>query len=94
MTPQEALDKYRITKRPEHCSACPRNAYYYYPIRGYLCSLCLLDLVNVAGLEWDWDDYPEIWNRYNQTGTISHYGHISDIADGVLPNFVGEGEEA
>lgn len=65
-----------------------------YPIRGYLCSLCLLDLVNVAGLEWDWDDYPEIWKRYNNSDTISHYGHILDSTDGLLPDNVGGVEEA
>jgi hypothetical protein len=94
MTPLEALEKYKITTRPTDCSACPRRAYYMYPIRGYLCSLCLLDLVNVAGLEWDWDDYPEIWKRYNNSDTISHYGHILDNTDGLLPDNVGGVEEA
>jgi hypothetical protein len=53
-----------------------------------------LDLVNVAGLEWDWDDYPEIWKRYNSSDTISHYGHILDNTDGLLPDNVGGVEEA
>lgn len=64
MTPLEALEKYKINSRPKECSACPRRAYYDYPLRGFVCSLCLLDLVNVGGTEWNWDDYPEIWNRY------------------------------
>jgi hypothetical protein len=64
MTPLEALEKYKITERPKECSACARRAYYYLGYRGYLCSLCLLDLVNIGGMEWNWEDYPEILRRY------------------------------
>jgi len=64
VTPLEALEKYKITERPKECNACFKRAYYYLGYRGFLCSLCLLDLVNVGGIEWNWDDYPEILRRY------------------------------
>lgn len=57
------LGKYRITQRPKPCVRCRQNAYYYHPDFDYVCASHLLDLVNIGGLEFNWDDYPEMWAR-------------------------------
>lgn len=62
-TPFYFLGKYRITQRPKKCNRCPQNAYYYHPDFDYLCASHLLDLINIGGLEFSWEDYPEVWAR-------------------------------
>lgn len=57
------LNKYKTTERPRPCSRCQQNAYYYHEEFGYLCAPHLLDLVNIGGTAFDWDDYPEVWDR-------------------------------
>ena len=62
-TPFYFLSRYRITQRPRACVRCRQNAYYYHPDFDYLCASHLLDLVNIGGLAFSWDDYPEVWAR-------------------------------
>jgi hypothetical protein len=62
-TPTEYLRKYKHSQRPRRCDRCNQNAYYYHPEWHYLCAPHLLDLINIGGLLWDWDDYPEMWER-------------------------------
>lgn len=61
--PTYYLHKYKTTERPRPCRICSQNAYYYKADLGYLCAPHLLDLINVAEGLFDWDDYPEMWNR-------------------------------
>lgn len=64
ITPPEALIKYKHTERHgKKCEVCGANAYYYYVIRGYLCSPHLLDLVNIGEINWKWADWEEVWDR-------------------------------
>lgn len=62
-TPTDYLRKYKTTQRPRPCERCGQNAYYYHPDWHNLCAAHLLDLLNIGGLAWDWDDYPEMWER-------------------------------
>lgn len=57
------LEKYKTTKRPRPCNRCGQNAYYYHPDFHYLCAAHLLDLVNIGGMAFDWEEYPEVWQR-------------------------------
>jgi hypothetical protein len=57
------LGKYRTTQRPRGCVRCGQNAYYYHDDWDWVCASHLLDLVNIGGLAFDWEDYPEIWAR-------------------------------
>ena len=61
--PMYYLTKYKTTKRPRPCDRCRQNAYYYHPDYQYLCASHLLDLVNIGGLAFKWEDYPEVWQR-------------------------------
>ena len=61
--PMYYLTKYKTTKRPRPCDRCKQNAYYYHPDYHYLCASHLLDLVNLGGLAFRWEDYPEVWQR-------------------------------
>lgn len=61
--PTYYLAKYKTTKRPRACERCKQNAYYYHPDYQYLCASHLLDLVNIGGLAFSWEDYPEVWAR-------------------------------
>lgn len=61
--PTYYLQKYKTTERPRPCRICDENGYYYRQDLGYLCAPHLLDLINVGELLFDWDDYPEMWNR-------------------------------
>jgi hypothetical protein len=61
--PMYYLTKYKTTKRPRPCDRCRQNAYYYHPDYKYLCASHLLDLVNIGGLAFSWEDYPEVWAR-------------------------------
>ena len=61
--PTYYLTKYKSTKRPTVCARCKQNAYYYHPTYHYLCASHLLDLVNIGGLAFSWEDYPEVWAR-------------------------------
>ena len=61
--PTYYLNKYKTTQRPRKCSRCSQNAYYYHEDFGNLCAPHLLDLVNIGGLAFDWEDYPEVWQR-------------------------------
>jgi hypothetical protein len=61
--PMYYLNKYKSTQRPRQCSRCKQNAYYYHPNFHYVCASHLLDLVNVGGLAFSWEDYPEVWAR-------------------------------
>lgn len=62
-TPFYYLGKYRHTQRPKPCVRCKQNAYYYHPDFDYVCASHLLDLVNIGGLAFDWEEYPEVWAR-------------------------------
>lgn len=61
--PTYYLNKHKTTQRPKPCSRCRQNAYYWHDDFGYLCAAHLLDLVNIGGLAFSWDDYPEVWER-------------------------------
>lgn len=61
--PTYYLNKYKTTQRPRKCKRCSQNAYYYHEDFDYLCAPHLLDLVNIGGLAFDWNDYPEVWER-------------------------------
>ena len=61
--PMYYLNKYKSTQRPRKCSRCKQNAYYYHPNFYYVCASHLLDLVNVGGLAFSWEEYPEVWAR-------------------------------
>ena len=62
-TPLYYLGKYRTTQRPKTCRRCGQNAYYYHDDFDWLCAAHLLDLVNIGGEAFSWDDYPEVWAR-------------------------------
>jgi len=62
-TPFYYLTRHRITQRPRPCRRCGQNAYYYHDDWDYVCAAHLLDLVNIGGLAFDWEDYPEVWQR-------------------------------
>ena len=62
-TPMYYLGKYRTTQRPRACVRCRQNAYYYHDDWDWVCAAHLLDLVNIGGLAFDWEDYPEVWLR-------------------------------
>ena len=78
--PMYYLTKYKTTKRPRECDRCGQNAYYYHPDYHYLCASHLLDLVNIGGLAFSWEDYPEVWQRTErllqrtpqQSGTVKN----------------------
>lgn len=57
------LDKYKSTKRPRVCVRCGHTAYYYHPDWDWTCASHLLDLVNIGGRVFDWEEYPEVWER-------------------------------
>jgi hypothetical protein len=57
------LYKYKTTQRPRACERCGHNAYYNHPDFGYLCASHLLDLVNIGGVNFVWEEYPEMWDR-------------------------------
>lgn len=61
--PMYYLTKYKSTKRPRKCDRCKQNGYYYHPDYHYLCASHLLDLVNIGGLAFSWEEYPEVWAR-------------------------------
>lgn len=61
--PQWYLKQYKTTQRPRKCARCTQNAYYEHKDFGYLCAPHLLDLVNIGGMAFNWEDYPEIWER-------------------------------
>lgn len=63
LTPPEALAKYKHTERVKECEVCGANAYYFYEVRGYLCSPHLLDLINIGEINWKWADWEEVWHR-------------------------------
>ena len=62
-TPFYYLGKYRTTQRPRPCVRCKQNAYYYHDDWDWVCAAHLLDLVNIGGLAFSWEDYPEVWQR-------------------------------
>jgi len=62
-TPTWYLKKYKTTQRPLPCIKCRQNAYYDHKDFGFLCAAHLLDLVNIGGTAFNWDDYPEMWER-------------------------------
>ena len=57
------LGRYRTTQRPRQCRRCKQNAYYYHDDWDWVCAAHLLDLVNIGGLAFNWEDYPEVWER-------------------------------
>ncbi len=57
------LGKYKTTQRPRVCERCTQSAYYYHHDWGWCCASHLLDLVNIGGLAFSWEDYPEVWAR-------------------------------
>jgi len=61
--PTSLLHKYKTTQRPRPCRVCEQNAYYHRGDLGYLCAPHFLDLINIGGLLFSWEDYPEMWNR-------------------------------
>ncbi len=62
-TPFYYLGKHRTTQRPKKCRRCGQNAYYYHDDFDWLCAAHLLDLVNIGGMAFAWEDYPEVWAR-------------------------------
>jgi len=62
-TPTWYLKQYKTTQRPVPCQRCRQNAYYNHKDFGYLCAPHLLDLVNIGGTAFNWEEYPEIWER-------------------------------
>lgn len=62
-TPFYYLGKYKTTQRPRQCVRCRQSAYYYHDDWDWVCASHLLDLVNIGGLAFDWEDYPEVWAR-------------------------------
>ena len=62
-TPFYYLGKYKTTQRPRVCQRCTQSAYYYHDDWGWCCASHLLDLVNIGGLAFNWDDYKEVWDR-------------------------------
>lgn len=61
--PTYYLNKYKHSERPKKCQRCSQNAYYYHEDFHYLCAAHLLDLVNIGGMAFHWEDYPEVWER-------------------------------
>lgn len=57
------LRYYKTTQRPRACERCKQNAYYNHPDFGYLCAPHLLDLINIGGMLFSWDEYKEMWDR-------------------------------
>lgn len=57
------LGKYKTTQRPRVCERCTQSAYYFHYDWGWCCAAHLLDLVNIGGLAFNWDDYKEVWDR-------------------------------
>lgn len=57
------LGKYKTTQRPRVCRRCTQSAYYYHPDWDWCCAAHLLDLVNIGGTAFSWDEYPEVWTR-------------------------------
>ena len=62
-SPTWYLNKHKTTKRPVPCERCGQNAYYDHKDFGMLCAPHLLDLVNIGGSAFSWNDYPEMWER-------------------------------
>jgi hypothetical protein len=62
-SPMYYLGRYRTTQRPRKCRRCKQNAYYYHDDWDWVCAAHLLDLVNIGGLAFNWEDYPEVWER-------------------------------
>ena len=62
-TPTWYLKQYKTTQRPVPCERCRQNAYYNHEDFGFLCAPHLLDLVNIGGLAFSWQEYPEMWER-------------------------------
>lgn len=62
-TPTWYLKEHKTSERPRPCERCRQNAYYHHNDFGYLCAPHLLDLVNIGGSAFNWDDYPEMWDR-------------------------------
>ena len=65
-TPFYYLGKYKTTQRPRVCERCTQGAYYNHPDWGWCCAAHLLDLVNIGGLAFNWDEYEEVWQRTNR----------------------------
>lgn len=63
MSPIWYLQKYKTTQRPRQCNRCGHNAYYWHPSWDWVCASHLLDLINIGGLAFSWEDYPEVWAR-------------------------------
>lgn len=62
-TPFYYLSKYKTTQRPRTCVRCKQNAYYYHDDYDWLCAPHLLDLINIGSVLFNWEDYPEVWQR-------------------------------
>lgn len=62
-SPMYYLGKYKTTQRPRVCVRSGHTAYYYHPTYDWLCSSCLLDLVNIGQMAFKWCEYEEVWNR-------------------------------
>lgn len=62
-TPFYYLDKHKTSKRPRVCVRCGQNAYYYHDDWSWVCASHLLDLVNIGSMAFNWEDYPEVWQR-------------------------------
>lgn len=61
--PFHYLGKYKTTQRPRVCQYCTQAAYYYHPDWAWCCASHLLDLVNIGGMAFSWEEYPEVWAR-------------------------------
>lgn len=62
-TPTWYLREHKTTQRPIPCERCGQNGYYKHKDFGYLCAPHLLDLVNIGGMAFNWEEYPEMWER-------------------------------
>jgi hypothetical protein len=63
LSPLYYLQKYKTTQRPRLCNRCGQNAYYWHPSWDWVCASHLLDLINIGGMAFSWEEYPEVWQR-------------------------------
>jgi hypothetical protein len=63
LSPLYYLQKYKTTQRPRPCNRCGQNAYYWHPSWDWVCASHLLDLINIGGMAFSWEEYPEVWAR-------------------------------
>ena len=93
------LRKYKTSQRPRPCDKCRQNAYYWHDYWGWVCASHLLDLVNIGGLYWNWEDYPEVWQRTERllqreappSGTVKYTEPVLEEEDAVMEDDLLDG---